>query len=242
MTIYVVDPDYDTVLTLKNEPIPFAPWVEAEPHGAIDDEPELILEQPFDLEEGVQRCVLGEEPIQYAGHAKIISDPTPSAVDEEEVVHYHVSSRHLQLASPWFKRSLAKEKWSESDLVEGRYQLLAHDWDEEAFLMLLNIIHLRHRRVPRTVSLELLAKVAVLVDYYECGEAVELFTQMWIDDIKKHAMPSTCCRDLILWISVAWVFDLSEQFQVATAVAIKEGTEAMQTLGLPIPSFVSGKE
>ena len=128
------------------------------------------------------------------------SDHVPPAEDEGSFIYHHVSLRHLQRVLSWFNRSLVKERWSELDLVDRRYEMLAHDWDEDAFLVLLNVIHLRHRRVPRTVPLGMLAEVAVLIDYYECGEAIELFTQMWIDNIRRNAMPSTCCRDMILWI------------------------------------------
>lgn len=66
--------------------------------------------------------------------------------------------------------------------------------------MLLNIFHLQTKQVPRVINLELLAKVDVLVDYYECGEAIEMFTAMWINEVKKTAIPSVYCRDLVLWI------------------------------------------
>jgi hypothetical protein len=76
------------------------------------------------------------------------------------------------LASPWFSRALKKEGWSESDQNEkdGLIHISASDWDAEAFLILLNVLHLRNRSVPDKVSLDMLAKIAVLVDYYECDE------------------------------------------------------------------------
>ncbi|KAF2127448.1 hypothetical protein P153DRAFT_67816 [Dothidotthia symphoricarpi CBS 119687] len=147
------------------------------------------------------------------------------------------------LASSWFKRALTKEKWSESGRHEsdGRFHVYAEDWDAEAFLIVLNIFHLRNRQVPRTVTLEMLAKVAVLVDYYECGEAIEVFTTMWLHDLKQMPMPTTLCRELILWIWVAWTFELSEQFKLATMVAISQSAVTIQTLGLPIPSKISSE-
>ncbi|UPX16917.1 uncharacterized protein EKO05_0007298 [Ascochyta rabiei] len=162
-----------------------------------------------------------------------------SAEPEGKDIHFHVSSQHLQLVSPWFKRAMTKEGWAESKLTNGHYQVRAHDWDEQAFLMVLNIFHLRNKQVPRNVPLEMLAKLAVLVDYYECGEAIELFTAMWINKVKETAIPSSYCRDLILWVWVAWVFDMPEHCQRATAVVMKELKEAMPTLGLPFPNFVS---
>jgi hypothetical protein len=96
----------------------------------------------------------------------------PSKSEEKEI-HYLVSSRHLMLASPWFMRTLKSETSTKAvkDPPDGRYHISARDWDEEAFLILLSIFHIRSRQVPATVSLELLAKIAVLVDYYELAGA-----------------------------------------------------------------------
>lgn len=46
-------------------------------------------------------------------------------------------------------------------MVNGKYQLKAYYWDEEAFMVILNIVHLRNKKVPRDVSFEMLAKVSV---------------------------------------------------------------------------------
>jgi hypothetical protein len=165
--------------------------------------------------------------------------------EESEIkgIQYRVSSRHLTLASPWFKRAMTKEGWSESSRNEedGLFHITADDWDAEAFLIMLNIFHVRNKKVPRTISLEQLAKIAVLVDYYECGEVLEVFTDMWIQFLKVRAsVPSTYCRDLVLWIWVSWVFDVSDYFMRATAVAIKQSEKTLSTLDLPIPAKVFG--
>jgi hypothetical protein len=159
---------------------------------------------------------------------------------EDSPIHYHVSSQHLQLASPWFKRAMTNETWAESKSVDGHYHIIAHDWDSNALLVLLNILHLRNRQVPGVISLEFLAKMAVLVDYYECSEAIEPFTSIWTGNMKNIVVPSAFCRDVVLWICVAWIFAIPERFQAACAVAIKEGKDNMDTLGLPIPPCVLG--
>ncbi|CAJ2508725.1 Uu.00g137510.m01.CDS01 [Anthostomella pinea] len=46
--------------------------------------------------------------------------------------------------------------------------ICAEDWDANALSILMYVIHGRHRGVPRSASLELLTKIAVLVDYYKC--------------------------------------------------------------------------
>ncbi|PVH90710.1 hypothetical protein DM02DRAFT_547285, partial [Periconia macrospinosa] len=164
------------------------------------------------------------------------SEPTTSEDDE---IHYLVSSRHLMLASPWFRRTLTRDGFIEAskDPSDGRYHVLASDWDEEALLILLNIFHVRTRQVPTTVSLEMLAKVAVLVDYYELqnAEVMERDTRDWITELRRSVkIPSTYCRDLMLWICISRVFYMSADFEEATAVAIKGSEGWIQTLDLPI--------
>jgi hypothetical protein len=168
---------------------------------------------------------------------------TGEQLDSEDV-YYYVSSRHLMLASPWFQRALTEGGWSESGRSDNdeRFHITAEDWDADAFLILINAFHLRNKQVPRTVSLEMLAKIAVLVDYYDCGEAIELYANIWVDELKvRTVLTPTYCRDTVLWTCIAWVFDRADQLQSASAVAIKNSTESFQTLELPIPTRVSGK-
>lgn len=161
---------------------------------------------------------------------------------EEESTHYHVSSRHLMLASPVFKRALNKDGFTESvrNEIDGFFHVQASDWDPEAFLIVLQILHGRNKQVPRKVSLDMLAKIAILEDYYTFGESLDIFTEMWIQELMKVSIPKVYCRDLVLWIWVAWLFDKDQQFKQATTVAIKQSTEALRTLHLPIPAILSG--
>jgi hypothetical protein len=160
--------------------------------------------------------------------------------DEEEIVHYYVSSRHLTLVSPWFKRTLTSTGSKEAvpDPQDGRFYISASGWDEEAFLILLNIFHLRKRQIPKTISLELFAKIAVLVDYYELkkAEAIEDYVDIWAAHTRhSYAVPTSYGRDLVLWMCVSAIFDLSDEFEKATAVAIQRSTGLIRTLSLPIP-------
>jgi hypothetical protein len=162
---------------------------------------------------------------------------------EEDRIHFHVCSGNLMSASPWFNRVLKRDGWMESNRnsYDKRFHVSAEDWDEEAFIILMNVFHLRSRQVPRTVTLELLAKIAVLVDYYDCNEAIELYTDMWTASLRKTVdVPTTYCRELMLWIWVSWVFKLSAEFGISTIVAIKQSTESVRNLGLPIPSWIIG--
>jgi hypothetical protein len=145
-------------------------------------------------------------------------------------------------ASPAFNRMLKKEGWMESiqNPEDRTYHISAEDWDEEAFIILMNIFHHRNHKVPRTVTLDMLAKIAILVDYYECNEAVELFVDIWLTDLReKTPIPITYCRDLILWVWITWTFRRSGLFKDSTAVVIDQCTEPVRTLGLPIPGWIT---
>ncbi|KAI4960079.1 hypothetical protein J4E86_001699 [Alternaria arbusti] len=143
---------------------------------------------------------------------------------EEQSIHYHVSSRHLMLASSTFKRMLAQDGFAESvrNEVDGLYHIVAHDWDPEAFLIVLRIVHGRNKQVPREVTLEMLAKIAVLEDYYNFEESLDVFTEVWVQSLTKTSIPTIYCRDLVLWVWVAWIFDVEQQFTQATDTVIRQ--------------------
>ncbi|KAK7188805.1 hypothetical protein PSPO01_04914 [Paraphaeosphaeria sporulosa] len=114
------------------------------------------------------------------------------------------------LASPWFRRTLNREEFIEApkDPSDGRHHILASEWDEEALLILLKIFHVRSRQVLATVSLEMLAKTAVLVDYYELedAEVIERDVRGWIADVRRSfSISISYCRDLMLWVCVSRV-------------------------------------
>jgi hypothetical protein len=87
----------------------------------------------------------------------------------------------------------------------------------------------------------MLAKIAVLVDYYELvgAEVIERDTSGWIAHLRRVAIPSSYCRDLVLWIWISQLFQMSKEFEQATAVAIRESQGCLQTLGLPIKDAVT---
>jgi hypothetical protein len=86
----------------------------------------------------------------------------------------------------------------------------------------------------------MLAKIAVLADYYKCVEVVEICSEIWINKLKKN-LPERYSRDLILWILVSWIFRQAKLFRVVTGIALKESRGRIQTLGLPIPERIVGR-
>lgn len=75
-------------------------------------------------------------------------------------------------------------------------------WDIEAFLVVLHTIHVKHKDIPRTLTLEMLAKVTVIADYYECKESLYFMTDIWLYRMDEE-IPRIYSRDLILWLWVS---------------------------------------
>ena len=63
--------------------------------------------------------------------------------------------------------------------------------------ILMDIIHGRTRRVPKTIDLDTLAKISVLVDCYDCVEVVEMVSDIWIKELEQ-SVPKTYCREAVL--------------------------------------------
>ncbi|KAI2463167.1 hypothetical protein F4781DRAFT_440832 [Annulohypoxylon bovei var. microspora] len=164
----------------------------------------------------------------------------PSASGDTEpngpspVVEYLLSSRHLILASEYFRRTL-RGPWKEGTVVhsDGRYHISAEDWDETSMLTLMQIIHGRNREVPRWLNYEMIAKIAVLVDYYGCHEAVEIWSDIWIVE-PEFVLRRICDRECILMILITSIFKRESLFSMATNIALNNGTRHLPTLNLPI--------
>lgn len=170
------------------------------------------------------------------------SIPTEDSTPVSRNIRYRASSRHLKLSSSYFERSLRKG-WPEGFALEskGSVEIKIENWDPEAFLLLLNIIHGRSGQVPRTIKLYNLANFAAVVDYYQCRETVQFFVDIWVDKLKE-SLPSGYSDDVMRWICVSWVFCRKDIFPIVTRVAQLHGKGVMDTLGLPIPSFIIGKQ
>lgn len=102
------------------------------------------------------------------------------------------------------------------------------------------MLHMRFRQVPRSLSLELLAKVAMLVDYYRCWEAFDLIADVWITDLQaKHPVPQIYSRNLMMWLLISWVFKLDAEFERTTKIALRQSFELnIRDMELGIPPAI----
>jgi hypothetical protein len=182
-----------------------------------------------------------QEPDENAlrDDVSVHSDDSASSVDILTDVHMRVSSKHLILASPTF-RSMLGPNFEEGQRlrIEGSTDIALGDDDPDAFEILLNIVHGLTRRVPRSVSLDMLTKLAVLVNYYQMHEAVELFSDTWIDTLVKEGLPQSYGPEAVCWLLITWVFHKPLEFRSVSRVielGCDENLEDDFDEGLPIP-------
>lgn len=223
-TTYYIDPEADTIITLSNPE-----------DGTVHEDP------PNRAKSARSQRPRKSQRVATACKASANDDAAAQAKSnlDDSSYEYRVSSRTLKLASPWFKRVLNRGDWAEStrDEADGRYHIKAEDWDPEAFLIVLNVCHLRNKDVPKILTLEMLANVALIADYYDLHEALEAYTAMW----SREAPEATTTDEASLWIWISWTFRWADQFAHNTHLAIMNGIgPSMETLDLPIPERVVG--
>ncbi|KAF3066955.1 hypothetical protein CFAM422_009048 [Trichoderma lentiforme] len=223
MTFYEIDPSGDTLLILQNANAPFAVFPSSGPQAkqkASDSTP--------DDKTAAKAQDADSKPKEEGSK--------PKDADSKPTVQMRLSSKHLTLASKYFQK-MTENNWKESKLSTPEYGysyvINANDWDEKALLLLMNIIHGRTSKVPRYIDLELLAKIAVLVDYYQCHEAVAFYSQTWLSSIF-IVIPRKGERDYMLRLVVCLVFSEVFNFQLLTKTIIWGATGPIDSLGLPI--------
>ncbi len=131
---------------------------------------------PEDTDEPAVGEIVAAEP---AVEDPTVGDSTLAVKPDEEypceMFHVRVSSKHLILASPVFKRILQPSfKEGQEVSSQGYIELPLPDDDPAPLLILLHLIHGRIRKVPRTVDLGMLTNLAILVDKYELLETTEM--------------------------------------------------------------------
>jgi hypothetical protein len=202
---------------------------------------EAAFEEPAVEETAVEETAFEE----HAAEEQAAQEPAETGIAEQldgSCFRVQVSAKHLVLASPVFKEIL-KGGWKESltYLQKGSVEITADSWDIEALLILLHIIHGQYYQTPRKLTLETLAKVAVLADYYDCREALDILVTTWINALEE-TIPKSYSRNLVLWLWVSWFFQLPAQFREATSTAMSWSNNWIDNLGLPIPDIVISKD
>ncbi|KAF5548910.1 hypothetical protein FMEXI_4581 [Fusarium mexicanum] len=224
----------DTLLILRNSGALFAT------HNTEDEWPDALPKFQTELSMRRESSIIPKKARGNPYDTLADDSSLPQAKPEPLHIRFRVSSVILTNTSAYFKKSLSGE-WKETEPEPGyKWTLTANDWDGEAFLLLMRILHHKTRDVPRTIGVETLAKVAVLVDYYGCHEAVELWAETWISNIDEEMTESFYSRELLLKLTISWVFSDKKRFRSLTEIATRTSRGPIPTLGLPIPYQIVG--
>ncbi|EFE32510.1 uncharacterized protein ARB_00695 [Trichophyton benhamiae CBS 112371] len=231
--VYLIDPDGEVDIVLTNPDAPVA----------IFDENQFEQEVPQPAVENTREDSRRprEKHRRKRKRSSSPSEPTPAVQQTTKAVRFRVSSKHLALASPVFK-SILSTSWPESATIteKGSVVVSADGWDVKAFKLFLRILHCQHNLIPRKVSIEMLAKIALITDYYECKFVLAFFSEAWIRALADKK-PSRYSRDMILWIWICWYFRLAKEFQRTTLITIVQSMGPIPSLGLPIPARIIDK-
>jgi hypothetical protein len=222
--IHKIDPKGDTLLVLRNPNAPFAvgdassTWPNALPKYRTE------------------KMRKNERELIY------VANTEQSTIGNEREIYFQLSSKHLTLASGYF-RGLMANNWSEaSSSLDFAYSVTAEDWDEAALRIVMNIIHCQTGKIPRTVDLEMLTKVAVIVDYYQCREAVAFYAGTWFKKIRSKELDYRGYgRKLLLRLFASCVFLQHGDFRLLTEEIIRESRGPIHSLGLPFPQNIIGE-
>lgn len=165
-----------------------------------------------------------------------------TTTDMTPEVHFQLSSKNLTLTSEYF-RGLMANNWKESSSSNDfTYVVTAEDWDEAALLIVMNITHCQTTEIPRKIHHEMAAKVAVIVDYYQCHKAVNFYAQTWIQHMRsKKIIFMDYGRELLLRLFISYVFLNAEDFREATKLIATESRGPIHPLGLPFPQHLIGE-
>lgn len=157
---------------------------------------------------------------------------------EPQELRARVSSTTLRLASYVFQKELDPSGlWikpqTKSDRLRHKHIV---GFDPRALEHVLNVLHFRNSRVPKSLPVEDLAKIAVIVDYLGCHDAFAFAAQSWLYEARsaKHKFS----RTLMLWLFVSSVFGCQYVFLETARVAIKYAPGPFQTIGLPFEEYV----
>ncbi|RDW61730.1 uncharacterized protein DSM5745_10402 [Aspergillus mulundensis] len=168
-----------------------------------------------------------------------------------KTLRLRVSSRHLTLSCPYFARMLESQFREGTEFQStGQAEIELQETRTMSFLLLMFIIHCRTRQVPTAVTLSVLTDIAVLVDYYECHDAIALFANLWIKDLA-YTVPKPItapigvtafqpdCNDSALnWLLISWVFKDKSVFKQVTSHLLHYSIDEISSDGLPIPGSI----
>ncbi|RAK82142.1 uncharacterized protein BO72DRAFT_454917 [Aspergillus fijiensis CBS 313.89] len=148
------------------------------------------------------------------------------------------SEKHLALSSPVFKQMLSG-LWKETiDLAtEGHIRFEIKKWNLQPFLIFLQVMH--GRPEPKSLDVDTITEVALLVDYYQCLAEFRRTMRAWLKEVKKTLSPSYETYMKCLW--VCWQLRRSSDFRHFSNLAVYFADDLIEGEGLPFHPVVLDK-
>jgi len=257
--LHVFDPEGDVLLILdrypkeddlvesvdeeKRETVLEGGFVSEERGPWVDDEastlPADVTDWPEPEPESVPCEPQAEIPeTEVDGMTKLESSASAFLASQEakpmvEKVQMRASSKHLILASPIFRTSLGSGTYSEGRIlqIEGNLAVPLPDEDPDVMIILLNIIHGLSSKVPRRVDLNMLSRLAIAVNHRHMHEAVELWSDTWIENLKRdEGLPRSYKPEILLpWLFILWVFRKDEDFRNISRILERECDHTLES-------------
>ncbi|KAL3478366.1 hypothetical protein BJX99DRAFT_256483 [Aspergillus californicus] len=147
---------------------------------------------------------------------------------------FKVSSERMLHASAVFEDLFLQRKRAPGNIT-------IRGWDARALHIVLEAIHGGNQIVPHFVSLEMLAKIAVFVELFQCQKSLELYTDFWIKPLKKNIPLISNSRDLLLWLWVTYAFSIDHEWRILAVSVMERSCGPISALKLPFPPKLIGK-
>jgi hypothetical protein len=165
-------------------------------------------------------------------------DDNDGSVHEPEHLEVEVSSKYLCHAVPRFKKMLTGP-WLEATTVydDGLRRVDIEGFDADAFKIGMHVIHGNSWKVPLAVELDILGRIALVVDDLQCAD---MAATLWAAGLEGQ-FPATYGRNLIARIFISYTLQLPAACESATRTAMFDSNGPVPSLGLPIPNWVLGK-
>ncbi|KAF4496384.1 hypothetical protein FAGAP_7457 [Fusarium agapanthi] len=121
---------------------------------------------------------------------------------------------------------------------DNLFEVKTFEWNAEALVILLDIIHGHHRSLPQKVELDILVEIAMLCDYYQCEEIAETFADRWITAFGEDRPYDE--EATMNWMFIAWVFQRKQLFNSMVDATLQHSKVPVHT-DLPLPSMIVEK-
>ncbi|KAK2469054.1 hypothetical protein H9L39_19322 [Fusarium oxysporum f. sp. albedinis] len=168
-----------------------------------------------------------KEPTEPAGTTE-----SPTFIEK----HFLCSQKHLTLASRRASKLFSSAFKEASKQDDGLYHWNFGDvFDVQAFEVVLKIIHGKTRGVPQNAELDLLSKIASIVDDLQCYDALSFCSERWLSSYGGfYRLPESMDKTLAQLILVSFVFANKHMFRRCIQRAARYTCEGMPTFDLPI--------